>query len=122
MLRSPAAPHPWHTGLSLILGQGDSQPGAECNRRYRCSGTRVCGCDCGEPHEDRGSVGRGGIVARKFEVYKDSAGKFRFRLKARNGQIIATGEAYETKAGALRGIESVRKNAGDAPVDDQTAD
>jgi uncharacterized protein YegP (UPF0339 family) len=32
----------------------------------------------------------------KFEVYKDRAGKFRFRLKASNGQVVATGEAYET--------------------------
>ena len=65
---------------------------------------------------------KGSIVAGRFELYKDTAGKFRFRLKARNGQIIATGEAYETRASALRGIESVKKNAGDAPVDDQTAD
>lgn len=60
-------------------------------------------------------------MAGKFELYKDSAGKFRFRLKAGNGEIIATGEAYESKASALKGIESVRKNAGDARLDDQTA-
>jgi uncharacterized protein YegP (UPF0339 family) len=59
-------------------------------------------------------------MAGKFELYKDKAGKFRFRLKASNGQVIATGEAYETKASALNGIESVRKNAGDAALDDQT--
>ncbi|HEU5144202.1 MAG TPA: DUF1508 domain-containing protein [Dermatophilaceae bacterium] len=58
-------------------------------------------------------------MAGKFELYKDSAGKFRFRLKASNGQVIATGEAYETKASALKGIESVRKNAGGAALDDQ---
>ena len=34
----------------------------------------------------------------KFELYTDSAGKFRFRLKARNGEIIASSEAYESKA------------------------
>lgn len=61
-------------------------------------------------------------MAGRFELYKDTAGKFRFRLKARNGQIIATGEAYETRASALKGIESVKKNAGDAAVYDQTAD
>lgn len=59
-------------------------------------------------------------MAGKFEVYKDAAGKFRFRLKASNGQVIATGEAYESKASALNGIESVRKNAADAALDDQT--
>jgi uncharacterized protein YegP (UPF0339 family) len=59
-------------------------------------------------------------MAGKFELYKDAAGKFRFRLKASNGQIIATGEAYESRASALKGIESVRKNAGDAALDDQS--
>lgn len=59
-------------------------------------------------------------MAGKFEVYKDKAGEFRFRLKAANGQVIATGEGYKTKASALNGIESIRKNAPDAPVDDQT--
>ena len=60
-------------------------------------------------------------MAGKFELYEDAAGKFRFRLKASNGQIIATGEAYESRASALKGIESVRKNAGDAVLDDQTS-
>ena len=60
-------------------------------------------------------------MAGKFELYKDAAGKFRFRLKASNGQVIATGEAYETKASAMKGIESVRKNATGASLDDQTS-
>ena len=59
-------------------------------------------------------------MAGKFELYKDKSSKFRFRLKASNGQIIATGEAYETKASALNGIESVKKNAAGATTDDQT--
>ena len=50
-------------------------------------------------------------MAGKFEVYKDKAGKFRFRLKAANGQIIAVGEAYESKAAVMHGIESIRSNA-----------
>ena len=52
----------------------------------------------------------------KFEVYKDKAGEFRFRLKARNGEIIVTGEGYKAKASCLKGIESIRKNAPDSPV------
>lgn len=52
----------------------------------------------------------------KFEVYKDKAGEFRFRLKATNGQIIATGEGYKALAGCMNGIESVKKNAADATV------
>jgi uncharacterized protein YegP (UPF0339 family) len=42
-------------------------------------------------------------------------------LKAGNGEIIAVGEAYESKAGALGGIESIKKNAPEADVVDQTA-
>ncbi|HEU5222372.1 MAG TPA: YegP family protein [Candidatus Lumbricidophila sp.] len=59
-------------------------------------------------------------MAGSFELYKDKSGEFRFRLKAGNGQVIATSQGYTTKASALNGIESVRSNA-DAPVDDQTA-
>jgi len=47
----------------------------------------------------------------KFEWFKDKTGKFRFRLKAPNGEIIATGEAYSSKDACLNGIESVKKNA-----------
>ena len=59
-------------------------------------------------------------MAGKFELYKDKAGKFRFRLKASNGQVIAASEAYESKSSAMNGIASVRKNAADAALDDQT--
>lgn len=52
----------------------------------------------------------------KFEVYKDKAGEFRFRLKATNGQIIAVGEGYKALAGCLNGIESIKKNAPDAQI------
>ncbi|MBR0108454.1 MAG: YegP family protein [Pyramidobacter sp.] len=53
----------------------------------------------------------------KFELYTDKAGEFRFRLKARNGQIIATSEGYKAKAGCLNGIESVKKNAPTAAIE-----
>ena len=52
----------------------------------------------------------------KFEVYADKKGEFRFRLKATNGQIIATGEGYKAKASCLKGIESIRKNAAESAV------
>lgn len=52
----------------------------------------------------------------KFEVYTDKAGEFRFRLKATNGQVIATGEGYKAKASCLNGIESVKNNAPDAEI------
>ena len=52
----------------------------------------------------------------KFEIYQDKAGEYRFRLKATNGQIIATGESYKAKAGVLNVIESIQKNAPDAKI------
>lgn len=52
----------------------------------------------------------------KFEVYTDKAGEFRFRLKARNGQIIAVSEGYKAKPSCLNGIASVKKNAPDAEI------
>ena len=55
----------------------------------------------------------------KFEVYTDKAGETRFRLKAKNGQIVAVSEGYKTKKSALNGIESVRKNAVDSPVTEE---
>jgi hypothetical protein len=55
----------------------------------------------------------------KFEVYKDKRGEFRFRLKAKNGQIIAVGEGYTGKSGCLNGIESVRKNAAEGKIEVQ---
>ena len=60
-------------------------------------------------------------MAGKFEVYNDKKGEFRFRLKAGNGQVIAIGEGYTTKKACMNGIESIRKNAPDAKLDDQTA-
>lgn len=55
-------------------------------------------------------------MAGKFELYQDKAGKYRFRLKASNGQVIAVGEAYESKAAAEGGIASVQNNAPGAPT------
>ena len=50
-------------------------------------------------------------VNPKFEVYKDKKGEFRFRLKAKNGQIIATSEGYSKVDSCLKGVASVKKNA-----------
>lgn len=59
-------------------------------------------------------------MAAKFELYKNDSGEFRWRLKAANGEIIASGQGYKSKASAEAGIESVRKNAPNAVLDDQT--
>ena len=55
-------------------------------------------------------------VNPKFEIYTDKAGEFRFRLKARNGEIILSSEGYKAKASCENGIESVRKNAPEAEI------
>lgn len=52
----------------------------------------------------------------KFEIYKDKAGEFRFRLKATNGQVIAVSEGYTAMASCENGIESVKKNVVDADI------
>ena len=54
----------------------------------------------------------------KFEIYSDKSGEFRFRLKATNGQIIAIGEGYTTMKNCVNGVESVKKNAPDAAVEE----
>ena len=52
----------------------------------------------------------------KYELYKDKAGEFRFRLKAANGEIIGKSEGYKAKASAKKGIASIAKNAPEAPT------
>ena len=59
-------------------------------------------------------------MAGKFVISKDKKGEFRFVLMAGNGEIIAISEGYAAKASALNGIESVRKNAADAVVVDES--
>lgn len=51
-------------------------------------------------------------MAGKFEIKAGKNGKFRFNLKASNGQVILSSEAYDSRKGAEGGIASVKKNAG----------
>lgn len=55
-------------------------------------------------------------MAAKFELYQDKGGDYRFRLKAGNGEVIATSQGYNSKASAKNGIESVQRNAPVAEV------
>jgi len=55
-------------------------------------------------------------MSGKFEVYEDQSGKFRFRLKAGNGEIVATGQAYSTLDSAKKGCEAVQRAAAGAAV------
>ena len=76
--------------------------------------------NCSSHVEDK-IVGMEKLSNPKYEVFTDVASKFRFNLKAANGEIIAASEAYETKQGVLHGIEAVQ-NSCDADIEDLTID
>jgi uncharacterized protein len=61
-------------------------------------------------------------MAAKFEISKDKAGKFRFHLKAPNGEIIAASQGYETKASAEKGIAAIKTHAAGAKVEDHSSE
>lgn len=46
-----------------------------------------------------------------FEIFKDKAEDFRFRLKAKNGQIVLSGQGYKERGNCIKGIESVKVNS-----------
>lgn len=74
----------------------------------------------GSPVEDARSPPQSGPAERRstFEVYRDNAAQWRWRLVHWNGNIIAdSGEGYTTRASAMNGLESVRHNAPTAVVD-----
>lgn len=66
--------------------------------------------------EDQTCEGFETLKHPKFELYKDKAGEFRFRLKASNGEIIAVGQGYAAKESCKKGIESIKANAIDAEI------
>ena len=57
------------------------------------------------------------VTIPKFQLFLDKSGAFRFRLKSRNGQVVAVSEGYSTKAACENGMESVRKNAPEAEIE-----
>ena len=73
--------------------------------------------NCAAAVEDQTVEGFETLKHPKYEIYTDKGGEFRFRLKAKNGEIIATSEGYKTKPSCLNGIESVKKNAPEAKVE-----
>jgi uncharacterized protein len=55
----------------------------------------------------------------KFQIYADSAGKYRWRLKAANGQVVASsGESFDSRSNARRAAENVKANVGGAQIED----
>ncbi len=69
--------------------------------------------------EDQTEEGFETLTNPKFELYADKRGEYRFRLKARNGEIVAVGEGYKSKDGCLNGIASIGKNAPEAEVEEE---
>lgn len=57
-----------------------------------------------------------------FEVYEDTAGKYRYRLKAHNGEVIASGQAYASRKGARAGAAALQRAAKGAPIVDVDGD
>jgi len=49
------------------------------------------------------------VGGASFEIYKDVAGKFRFRLRAPNNEVVAVGEGYETKASCINGVNALKE-------------
>jgi len=61
-------------------------------------------------------------VTGKFEIYKDRRGEYRFRFRAGNGQIVATGSSYPTKKAAKRAVAAVMNAAAGSKIADKTKD
>lgn len=84
------------------------------------NGVKSVQSNCNSHVEDK-TVEMKELIHPKYELFTDVASKFRFNLKASNGEIIAASEGYETKQGAMMGIEAVQSSC-DAEIDDLTVD
>jgi uncharacterized protein YegP (UPF0339 family) len=74
------------------------------------------------PYTSCNTIYKESAMPAKFTVYLDKAKKYRFNLKAANGEIIASGESYPDKKSALKGIASIQKNAAIARIVDETGE
>lgn len=108
------------TGIKFDLkaANGESVATSEVytSEKACMNGIESVRANCAAAIEDQTVKGYAELKHPKYEVYLDKAGEFRFRLKARNGEIIATSEGYKAKASCLNGIASIRKNAPASPV------
>ncbi len=60
-------------------------------------------------------------MVAKYQVYKDVAGKFRFRLRAENNRIVAVSQSYEQHEGCMKGVKSVQ-NSCNVEIEDMTTE
>ncbi|QHN03266.1 DUF1508 domain-containing protein [Granulicella sp. WH15] len=66
------------------------------------------------------SVKKNAPIDARYEKKVDKSGHPRFNLKAANGEIIGSSESYSSETARDNGIESVKKNAPDGVIDDET--
>jgi len=90
------------------------------NKAGCMNGVRSVQSNCKSQVEDK-TIEMEKLSNPKYELFTDTASEFRFNLKAANGEIIAVSEGYETKQGALNGIEAVQRSC-DAEIEDLTID
>ena len=104
--------------FNLKAGNGEIIATSEvyASEKSCLNGIESVRANCASEIEDQTVEGYAKLKNPKYEIYADKKGEFRFRLKARNGQIIATGEGYKTKKSCNNGIASIKKNAPDSPV------
>lgn len=72
------------------------------------------------PYDGRTDIGVSKGADMKFEIYKDKAGEFRFRIVATNGNILASSEGYSAKASAKNAIERIKSDAAKAEIVDNS--
>lgn len=72
--------------------------------------------NCAVDVEDQTVEGYEVLKNPKYEMFLDVGGKYRFRLKASNGEIVAASQAYADKASCLKGIRSIGSHAPDAEI------
>ena len=110
------------TGYTFALKAGNGETIAVGGEVYKAIASCKNGCNSVKTNapianvEDQTVEGYATAKNPKFEIYTDKKGEIRFRLKAKNGQVIAASEGYKTKKACENGIESVRKNAADADI------
>ncbi len=108
------------TGFKFDLKAGNGEVIATSevyNSKAAClNGVKSVKANCVGEIEDQTADPIVAVKHPKFEIYEGKSGDFRFRLKAKNGQIIATSEGYTSKAGCENGIASVKKNAPEAEL------
>ena len=110
------------TGFKFTLKATNGQPILESEvyttKAAAINGIESVKANCVGGVEDQTVENYAEVKHPKFELYEDKAGEFRFRLKAKNGEIIGTSEGYKAKASAENGIESVKANAPEAEIEE----